>query len=359
MHRHVLTRIMNGSLSRKKDPERLRVAVAGGAGFLGSHLAEHLLARGHEVICVDNFFTGRKENILHLLDNPWFELCRHDITLPLHLEVDAIYNLACPASPVHYQHDPVRTLATCVHGSMALLGMAQRLQIPILLASTSEVYGDPQVHPQTEDYWGHVNPIGQRSCYDEGKRCAETLFFDYGRQYQLPIKVARIFNTYGPRMHPSDGRVVSNFIVQALRGEDLTVHGDGTQTRSFCYVDDMVDGLVRLMDTAPGVTGPINLGTPQEFTIVELAQLVIRLSGSRSRIVHRPLPSDDPRQRRPDITRARDLLDWQPTVALQEGLLHTIADLETCLSRGTIRTGARPLVSGLPLTASSTATSAA
>jgi UDP-glucuronate decarboxylase len=358
MQRDVVTRIMNGSFNRNDGPSRRRIAVAGGAGFLGSHLVEHLLADGHEVICIDNFFTGRKENILHLLDNPWFELCRHDITLPLHLEVDAIYNLACPASPVHYQHDPVRTLATCVHGSMALLGMAGRLQIPILLASTSEVYGDPLVHPQTEDYWGHVNPIGHRSCYDEGKRCAETLFFDYGRQYQLPIKVARIFNTYGPRMHPGDGRVVSNFIVQALRGEDLTVYGDGTQTRSFCYVDDMVDGLMRLMDSAPAVTGPINLGNPQEFTIVELARLVIQLSGSRSRIVHRPLPSDDPRQRRPDIARARDLLDWQPTLALQEGLLHTIAYLETCLSMGMRTMEAPPSIRSLPGAASSTKISA-
>ena len=312
--------------------DRRRILLVGGAGFLGSHLADHLIGDGHEVICVDNFFTGRKDNILHLLDNPWFELCRHDVTLPLYVEVDAICNLACPASPLHYQHDPVQTLKTSVHGSINLLGLAKRLNIPILLASTSEVYGDPQVHPQTEDYWGHVNPIGRRSCYDEGKRCAETLFFDYGRQYQLPIKVARIFNTYGPRMHPGDGRVVSNFIVQALNGEDITIYGDGLQTRSFCYVDELVDGLVRLMESAPGVTGPINLGNPQEFTIGELAKLVIELSGSRSRIVHRPLPSDDPRQRRPDITRARHLLDWRPTIGLREGLLRTIAYFEERLA---------------------------
>jgi len=311
---------------------RRRILLVGGAGFLGSHLADRLIGDGHEVICVDNFFTGRKDNILHLLDNPWFELCRHDITLPLYVEVDAIYNLACPASPLHYQQDPVQTLKTCVHGSINLLGLAKRLRIPILLASTSEVYGDPQVHPQTEDYWGHVNPIGRRSCYDEGKRCAETLFFDYGRQYRLPIKVARIFNTYGPRMHPGDGRVVSNFIVQALNGEDITIYGDGLQTRSFCYVDELVDGLVRLMESAPGVTGPINLGNPQEFTIAELARLVIELSGSRSRIVHRPLPSDDPRQRRPDITRARHLLDWRPVIGLREGLLRTIAHFEERLT---------------------------
>jgi UDP-glucuronate decarboxylase len=312
--------------------DRRRILLVGGAGFLGSHLADRLIGDGHEVICVDNFFTGRKDNILHLLGNPWFELCRHDVTLPLYVEVDAIYNLACPASPVHYQHDPVQTLKTSVHGSINLLGLAKRLHIPILLASTSEVYGDPQVHPQTEDYWGHVNPIGRRSCYDEGKRCAETLFFDYGRQYRLPIKVARIFNTYGPRMHPGDGRVVSNFIVQALKGEDITIYGDGLQTRSFCYVDELVDGLVRLMASAPGVTGPINLGNPQEFTIAELAELVIELSGSRSRIVHRPLPSDDPRQRRPDITRARDLLDWRPAIGLHEGLLRTIAYFEERLT---------------------------
>jgi UDP-glucuronate decarboxylase len=313
--------------------DRRRILVAGGAGFLGSHLVERLLVDGHEVICVDNFLTGRKDNVLHLLDNPWFELCRHDVTLPLYVEVDAICNLACPASPLHYQQDPVQTLKTCVHGSINLLGLAKRLSIPILLASTSEIYGDPHVHPQTEDYWGHVNPIGRRSCYDEGKRCAETLFFDYGRQYQLPIKVARIFNTYGPRMHPADGRVISNFIVQALRGEDITVYGDGMQTRSFCYVDEMVSGLVRLLNSAPTVTGPINLGNPQEFTIVELANLVIELSGSRSRIVQRPLPSDDPRQRRPDITRARRLLDWQPKVGVREGLLRTIAYFDDYLSR--------------------------
>jgi UDP-glucuronate decarboxylase len=308
--------------------DRRRIVVAGGAGFLGSHLVDRLLADGHEVICVDNFHTGRKANIMHLLSNPWFELYRHDITLPLYVEVDAIYNLACPASPVHYQRDPVQTLKTCVHGSINLLGLAKRLQIPILLASTSEVYGDPLVHPQTEDYWGHVNPIGRRSCYDEGKRCAETLFFDYGRQYRLPIKVARIFNTYGPRMHRQDGRVVSNFIVQALEGSDITIYGDGLQTRSFCFVDDLVDGLVRLMDSGPAVDGPINLGNPHEFTIADLARLIIDLSGSSSRIVHRPLPTDDPRQRRPDIMRARRLLDWQPKIGLREGLLRTIACFE-------------------------------
>jgi UDP-glucuronate decarboxylase len=311
--------------------DRHRIVVAGGAGFLGSHLVDRLIADGHEVICVDNFHTGRKSSILHLLSNPRFELRRHDITLPLYIQVDAIYNLACPASPIHYQRDPVQTLKTCVHGSINLLGLAKRLRIPILLASTSEVYGDPHVHPQTEDYWGHVNPIGRRSCYDEGKRCAETLFFDYGRQYQLPIKVARIFNTYGPRMHPQDGRVVSNFIVQALEGEDITIYGDGLQTRSFCFVDDLVDGLVRLMVSAPDDGGPVNLGNPQEFTIAELAQLIIELSGSSSRMVHRPLPSDDPRQRRPDIGRARRLLDWQPTVGLREGLLRSIAYFEDLL----------------------------
>jgi UDP-glucuronate decarboxylase len=312
--------------------DRRLILLAGGAGFLGSHLADRLVAEGHEVICVDKFSTGRKDNILHLLSEPWFELCRHDVTLPLYVEVDAIYNLACPASPLHYQHDPVQTLKTCVHGSINLLGLAKRLRIPILLASTSEVYGDPQVHPQTEDYRGHVNPIGRRSCYDKGKRCAETLFFDYGRQYRLPIKVARIFNTYGPRMHPGDGRVISNFIVQALSGEDITIYGDGLQTRSFCYVDELVSGLVRLMDSAPSITGPINLGNPQEFTVAELARLVIELSGSRSRIVHRPLPSDDPRQRRPDITRARELLGWQPSIGLREGLERTILYFEERLS---------------------------
>jgi UDP-glucuronate decarboxylase len=311
--------------------DRRRIIVAGGAGFLGSHLVDRLLVEGHDVICVDNFHTGRKANILHFSSNPWFELCRHDITMPLYVEVDAIYNLACPASPIHYQHDPVQTLKTCVHGSINLLGLAKRLRIPILLASTSEVYGDPHVHPQPEEYWGHVNPIGRRSCYDEGKRCAETLFFDYGRQYRLPIKVARIFNTYGPRMHPEDGRVVSNFIVQALKGEDITVYGDGLQKRSFCYVDDLIDGLVRLMRSATDITGPINLGNPHEFTIAELAQLIIELSGSSSQIVHRPVPSDDPRQRRPDITRARQLIDWQPKVALQEGLLRTISYFEELL----------------------------
>jgi UDP-glucuronate decarboxylase len=331
MQSDIVGHIGNGKFTRTKISDRRRIVVAGGAGFLGSHLIDRLLDDGHEVICVDNFHTGRKANILHLLDDPWFELCRHDVTMPLYVEVDAIYNLACPASPIHYQRDPVQTLKTCVHGSINLLGLAKRLQIPILLASTSEVYGDPHVHPQTEDYWGHVNPIGRRSCYDEGKRCAETLFFDYGRQHRLPIRVARIFNTYGPRMHPQDGRVVSNFIVQALSGEDITIYGDGLQTRSFCFVDDLVDGLMRLMESPLAPCGPVNLGNPQEFTIAGLAQMIIELSGSSSRVVHRPLPSDDPRQRRPDIARARRLLDWQPKVSVREGLLRTIAYFEDSL----------------------------
>ena len=304
--------------------DRRRIVVAGGAGFLGSHLVDRLLADGHEVICVDNFHTGRKANIMHLLSNPWFEQRRHDITMPLYVEVDAIYNLACPASPIHYQRDPVQTLKTCVHGSINLLGLAKRLRIPILLASTSEVYGDPHVHPQTEDYWGHVNPIGQRSCYDEGKRCAETLFFDYGRQYQLPIKVARIFNTYGPRMHPNDGRVVSNFIVQALKGEPITVYGNGRQTRSFCYVSDTIDAFVRLMDSGEDFTGPVNIGNPRECTVLELAEWVISLTGSKSRILFKPLPADDPVRRCPDIQLAKAMLGWQPKVPLHEGLKATI-----------------------------------
>ncbi|MGQ9485563.1 MAG: UDP-glucuronic acid decarboxylase family protein [Desulfosoma sp.] len=301
-----------------------RVLVTGGAGFLGSHLCEKLLAQGHDVLCVDNFYTGTKGNIAHLLSNPFFEVHRHDITFPLFVEVDQIYNLACPASPVHYQNDPVQTTKVCVHGSINMLGLAKRLKARILQASTSEVYGDPTVHPQTEDYRGNVNPIGPRSCYDEGKRCAETLFFDYRRQHKLSIKVARIFNTYGPRMHPNDGRVVSNFIVQALLNKPITVFGDGSQTRSFCYVDDMVDGLIRLMESPEEVTGPINLGNPDEFTIMELAQLVLELTGSKSEIRFEPLPKDDPVRRRPDITRAQQILEWAPTVPLREGLRKTI-----------------------------------
>ncbi|MBK3732889.1 UDP-glucuronate decarboxylase [Azospirillum brasilense] len=303
-----------------------RVLVTGGAGFLGSHLCERLLARGDEVVCVDNYFTGSRTNIAHLLGNPRFEAIRHDVTFPLYVEVDEIYNLACPASPVHYQHDPVQTTKTSVHGAINMLGLAKRLDARILQASTSEVYGDPAVHPQPEEYWGNVNPIGPRSCYDEGKRCAETLFFDYHRQHQLAIKVMRIFNTYGPRMHPNDGRVVSNFIMQALRGEPITVYGDGTQTRSFCYVDDLIDGMMRLMDSDPAITGPINIGNPGEFTMLELAERVIALTGSRSTVEHRPLPQDDPRQRRPDIGKAKTLLGWEPAVPLPEGLARTIDD---------------------------------
>ncbi len=303
---------------------RKRVMVTGGAGFLGSHLIDRLLEKGCEVLCVDNLFTGSKDNIAHLRDHPHFEFLRHDVTFPLFVEVDEIYNLACPASPVHYQHDPVQTTKTSVHGAINMLGLAKRLGVKILQASTSEVYGDPSVHPQTEDYWGHVNPIGPRSCYDEGKRCAETLFFDYHRQLGLQIKVARIFNTYGPRMHPADGRVVSNFIVQALKNEPITIYGDGSQTRSFCYVDDLIAGLIALMETGPEVTGPINIGNPIEFTIRELATRVIELTDSKSKIVQHPLPADDPRQRQPDIARAKDVLGWQPNVGLEEGLKRTV-----------------------------------
>jgi UDP-glucuronate decarboxylase len=298
--------------------------VTGGAGFLGSHLIDRLIEKGCDVLCVDNLFTGTKDNIAHVLDHPRFEFMRHDITFPLFVEVDEIYNLACPASPIHYQHDPVQTTKTSVHGAINMLGLAKRLGCKILQASTSEVYGDPSVHPQTEDYWGHVNPIGPRSCYDEGKRCAETLFFDYHRQHKLPIKVMRIFNTYGPRMHPADGRVVSNFIVQALQGEPISLYGDGSQTRSFCYVDDLIAGMIALMETGPEVTGPINIGNPNEFTIRELAEKVIALTGSRSELVEHPLPTDDPRQRQPDISRARELLGWEPKVMLDEGLGHTV-----------------------------------
>jgi UDP-glucuronate decarboxylase len=308
-----------------------RVLVTGGAGFLGSHLCDKLLEQGSEVICLDNFFTGSKDNIVHLLSNPYFELLRHDVCVPLHLEVDEIYNLACPASPIHYQFDPVQTTKTSVHGAINLLTLAQTLKSKILQASTSEVYGDPEVHPQHEGYWGNVNPIGLRSCYDESKRCAETLFFDYHRQYGLPIKVARIFNTYGPRMHPQDGRVVSNFIVQALREEPITIYGSGTQTRSFCYVDDLIDGLMRLMATDPSFTGPVNIGNPVEFTIADLARLILQMTGSKSQLIFRPLPQDDPRQRKPDITLAQKELSWQPTVSLEEGLGRTIQYFEKIL----------------------------
>ncbi len=310
-----------------------RTLVTGGAGFLGSHLCERLLRDGHDVLCVDNFYTGTRRNVAHLRENPRFELMRHDITFPLYVEVDLIYNLACPASPIHYQFDPVQTTKTSVHGAINMLGLAKRVKARILQASTSEVYGDPEVHPQTEEYWGRVNPIGPRACYDEGKRCAETLFFDYWRQHRLQIKVARIFNTYGPRMHPNDGRVVSNFIMQALQGEPITIFGDGSQTRSFCYVDDLVDGLVRLMDTPTEVTGPINLGNPSEFTMLELAELVVRLTGSKSRFEHKPLPADDPKQRQPDIQFAGRVLGWQPTVRLEDGLRETIRYFEHLAKR--------------------------
>ena len=302
-----------------------RILVTGGAGFLGSHLCERLLAAGHDVLCVDNFFTGTKGNIVHLLGRPHFEMLRHDVTFPLYVEVDEIYNLACPASPIHYQFDPVQTTKTNVHGAINMLGLAKRTRARILQASTSEVYGDPEIHPQPEGYRGSVNPIGPRACYDEGKRCAETLFFDYHRQHGLAIRVARIFNTYGPRMHPSDGRVVSNFIVQAFQGEPLTLYGDGSQTRSFCYVDDLVDGLIRLMEAPDSTTGPVNLGNPGEFTIRQLAEMVLSMIGSQSPIEFRPLPADDPTQRCPDITLAREALGWEPTVPLETGLEHTIA----------------------------------
>ncbi len=303
---------------------RKSVLVTGGAGFLGSHLCKRLLEQGNDVICVDNFYTGTRDNILPLVDNPHFEVLRHDITFPLYVEVDEIYNLACPASPIHYQYDPVQTTKTSVHGAINMLGLAKRVKAKVLQASTSEVYGDPTVHPQKEDYWGNVNPIGLRSCYDEGKRCAETLFFDYFRQYHLKIKVARLFNTYGPNMHPNDGRVVSNFVVQALKGDPLTIYGDGSQTRSFCYVDDLVEGLVKLMESADEVTGPVNLGNPGEFTIRELAERVIAKTGSSSEIVYKPLPADDPTQRCPDISYAREVLGWEPGITLEEGLAPTI-----------------------------------
>ncbi len=308
-----------------------RILISGGAGFIGSHLCDRLIEKGHEVLCVDNFFTGARANVVHLLDSKNFELLRHDVTFPLFVEVDQIYNMACPASPIHYQFDPVQTTKTSVHGAINMLGLAKRTKSRILQASTSEVYGDPTVHPQEESYWGNVNPIGPRSCYDEGKRCAETLFFDYHRQHKLDIKIARIFNTYGPRMHPNDGRVVSNFIMQALRGDDITLYGDGQQTRSFCYVDDLVEGLIRLMESPEGVTGPINLGNPGEFTIKELAEHVIDLTGSSSKMIHEPLPQDDPKQRQPDISRAKTTLDWEPTIELREGLTKTIAYFDDML----------------------------
>ena len=309
-----------------------RILVTGGAGFLGSHLCERLLKDGHDVLCVDNYFTGNKNNILDLLDNPHFELMRHDITFPLYVEVDEIYNLACPASPIHYQHDPVQTTKTCVHGAINMLGLAKRVGAKIFQASTSEVYGDPNVHPQPESYWGHVNPTGTRSCYDEGKRCAETLFFDYYRQHKLRIKVGRIFNTYGPRMHPNDGRVVSNFIVQALQDQPITIYGEGSQTRSFCYVDNLIEAFIRLMDTDDAFLGPVNLGNPVEFTIKQLAEQVIELTGSRSELVYKPLPADDPMQRKPDITLAREKLGWNPDIQLRDGLVKTIAYFRGLLS---------------------------
>jgi UDP-glucuronate decarboxylase len=312
-----------------------KILVTGGAGFLGSHLCERLIGRGDDVLCVDNFYTGNKGNLRHLFGNPRFELLRHDVTFPLYVEVDEIYNLACPASPIHYQFDPVQTTKTSVHGAINMLGLAKRVKAKILQASTSEVYGDPEVHPQQEEYWGRVNPIGVRSCYDEGKRCAETLFFDYWRQHKLRIKVVRIFNTYGPRMQPDDGRVVTNFVMQALRGEDITIYGDGQQTRSFCYVDDLIDAMIRTMDTPDDFTGPINIGNPQEFTMRELAHEVVRLTGSRSQLVHRPLPADDPKQRRPDIKLAQTMLKWNPTVALPQGLERTIGYFRG-LSAGTL-----------------------
>ena len=308
-----------------------RILVTGGAGFLGSHLCERILERGDEVLCVDNFFTSSRRNVEHLIGHKRFELMRHDVTFPLYVEVDQIFNLACPASPVHYQHDPVQTTKTSVLGAINMLGLAKRLKIRILQASTSEVYGDPEIHPQVESYWGNVNPIGIRSCYDEGKRCAETLFFDYRRQHSLPVKVVRIFNTYGPRMHPNDGRVVSNFIVQALRGQNITMYGNGEQTRSFCYVDDLVEAMMRMMETSPDFSGPINIGNPNEFTIRELAELVIELTGSRSKLISAPLPNDDPKRRQPDISAARQRLGWEPKVQLREGLMKTIAYFDELL----------------------------
>lgn len=310
----------------------VRIMVTGGAGFLGSHLCERLLNDGNEVLCVDNFFTGRKENIIHLLDNPYFEFLRQDITFPLYVEVDQIYNFACPASPIHYQFDPVQTTKVSVIGSINMLGLAKRLKVKILQASTSEVYGDPEIHPQTEEYWGHVNPIGPRACYDEGKRCAETIFFDYRRQHNMNIKVIRIFNTYGPHMYVKDGRVVSNFIIQALQNEDITIYGDGSQTRSFCYVDDLIDGAIRMMNTENEITGPINLGNPKELSVKELAETIIDLTGSRSKIIYKDLPQDDPKQRQPDISKARNHLQWEPKVPLEQGLMKTIDYFKTVIA---------------------------
>jgi len=310
-----------------------KILVTGGAGFLGSHLCDHLIKRGNDVLCVDNFFTGTKQNIAHLMQNPYFEFMRHDVTFPLYVEVDQIFNLACPASPIHYQHDPVQTTKTSVHGAINMLGLAKRIKARILQASTSEVYGDPEVHPQPESYWGRVNPIGIRSCYDEGKRCAETLFFDYYRQHKLNIKVMRIFNTYGPRMHPNDGRVVSNFIVQALKGENITIYGDGMQTRSFCYVDDLIDGMLKFMDSPAELVGPINIGNPKEFTMLELAEKILSLTNSRSKLIFNTLPSDDPRQRKPDIELAKTTLDWQPKISLTDGLKETISYFNKLLSK--------------------------
>ena len=311
-----------------------RILITGGAGFVGSHLSNRLLNEGHDVLCVDNYYTGNKENIAQLMENKNFEILRHDVTFPLYVEVDEIYNLACPASPIHYQNDPVQTTKTSVHGAINILGLAKRLNAKILQASTSEVYGDPKVHPQTEDYWGHVNPVGLRSCYDEGKRCAETLFFDYKRQHDLDIKVARLFNTYGPNMHPDDGRVVSNFIVQAIQGLPITIYGDGSQTRSFCYIDDMIDAFVLLMNMPKDFSGPVNLGNPNEFTILELAEIIISMVNSKSEIVFRPLPSDDPTQRKPDISLAKEKMSWNPEISLKDGLKHTIDYFETLLSKG-------------------------
>jgi UDP-glucuronate decarboxylase len=328
--------------------KRERVLVTGGAGFLGSHLCERLILRGDDVLCVDNFYTGSRDNIAHLLHHPNFEFLRHDVTFPLFVEVDQIYNLACPASPVHYQRDPVQTIKTSVHGAINMLGLAKRTKAKILQASTSEVYGDPEVHPQTEGYWGHVNPIGPRSCYDEGKRAAETLFFDYHRQHSLRIKVARIFNTYGPRMRPDDGRVVSTFIVQALAGDPITVFGDGAQTRSFCFVDDLIDGLIGLMDSPDTVTGPINLGNPTEFTMLELAERVVELTGSSSKIVFEPLPQDDPRQRQPDITRAKETLGWTPSIPLAEGLERTVDYFRHTMLRGATLRRATDRIASIP-----------
>jgi UDP-glucuronate decarboxylase len=333
---NVWNSLNNSNRHRSPMANNRRVLVTGGAGFIGSHLCERLLQDQKEVLCVDNFYTGTRNNVHHLLLNHHFELVRHDVCFPLYVEVDEIYNLACPASPIHYQFDPVQTTKTSVHGAINMLGLAKRVKAKILQASTSEVYGDPTVHPQTEEYWGNVNPIGSRSCYDEGKRCAETLFFDYYRQHNLRIKVARIFNTYGPRMHPNDGRVVSNFIVQALQSKDITIQGDGSQTRSFCYVEDLVDGLIRLMDSRDDVIGPINLGNPGEFTIRQLAEIIIDLTGSGSKIVHRPLPSDDPKQRQPNIGKAQELLNWGPTIALNEGLIKTIRYFENLLAKESV-----------------------